>query len=105
MVTDNLNSRSRAKVFLSYCHAEPNADVVRAVQTAIAGQHDVFCDVVSLEPGVPWGTEIEAKLAEADYFVVFLSAEAAKSKALAEETRRAVKLQDEIGRPRILPVP
>jgi hypothetical protein len=77
---------------------------VHAVHTALAGQHEVFCDI-GLEPGTPWASEIEAKLAEADYFVVFLSAEAAKSEWVAEEARRAVKRHDDSGRPRILPVP
>jgi hypothetical protein len=107
MVTDrppDSDSRSRARVFLSYSHADPNAEVVRAVHTALTSQHEVFCDI-GLEPGALWATEIEAKLAEADYFVVFLSGEAANSKALAEETRRAVKRQTDTGRPRILPVP
>src|SRR5688572_3467112 len=106
MITDTPQepgTRSRAKVFLSYARADPNAEVVRAAYSALADRHEVFCDI-GLEPGLPWAAEIETRLAAADYFVVFLSAEANRSKAVAEEARRAVKRQEETGRPRIMPV-
>lgn len=106
MVTDTLQepgTRPRAKVFLSYARADPNADVVHAAYSALADRHEVFCDL-AIEPGVPWEAEIKTNLAAADYFVVFLSAEATRSKVLAEEARCAVRQQEETGRPRILPV-
>jgi hypothetical protein len=95
---------ARAKVFLSYCHADPNVTVVHAVHTALANRYDVFCDI-GLQPGTLWAAEIGTKLADADYYVVFLSSEAATSKAVTEEARRAVKRQSDTGRPRIIPVP
>ena len=106
MTNDNVqqpDTPSRAKVFLSYSRADPNADVVHAAYSALAGRHEVFCDI-GQEPGEEWAPQIEAALADADYFVVFLSAEANRSRTLTEEARRAVKRKGEIGRPRILPV-
>lgn len=96
-------SSSAPAVFLSYCHADPNADVVRLVYSALSSRYRTFCDV-ELEPGVRWAAEIDANLASASYFVVFLSAEAADSKGVTEEVRRAVTLNPERGRPRIIPV-
>lgn len=107
MFTDDLQeppgTRSRAKVFLSYARTDPNADIVYAAYSALADRHEVFCDI-GLEIGKPWAAEVEASLANADYFVIFLSAEATSSRTMTEEARRAVKRQDETGRPRILPV-
>lgn len=107
MTTDTLpdpGSRTPAKVFLSYCHADPNAGVVQKVYSALKERHEVFVDN-GITSGTPWSPETDVWLAKADYFVVFLSAEAAKSHGVAEEVRRAVKRRDETGRPTILTVP
>src|SRR5260221_7034027 len=106
MVADTLpdpDPRSRGKVFLSYCQSDPNAEVVHAVYSALRQRHDVFLDV-GLQPGAEWSKESEARLADTDHFVVFLSAEAARSYWVIEEVRRAVERQKDTGQPSILSV-
>lgn len=95
----------QARIFLSYKrHADPDANIVSAVYDALeqAG-HIVFIDR-SLTIGTHWAEEIRNEILEADFFIVFISADACNSEMLIEEVRTAYHAYQENNHPITLPV-
>jgi hypothetical protein len=67
---------------------------------------DLCMDVKSFEPGDDWADEIDRNIRRADVFYLMWSKNAAESKWVLEEARRAVELSDvnKRQRPRIKPI-
>src|SRR6476469_6815146 len=94
-----------ARVFLSYKrHVEPDqtlaGDLVRGLEQAGC---TVFTDQ-RLTVGQAWAQEIERQVREADYLVVFLTADSSRSEMVRGEVEMARHYAAVAARPRILPV-
>ena len=94
-----------ARVFLSYKrHVEPDqtlaGELVRGLEQAGC---TVFIDQ-RLTVGQAWAQEIERQVREADYLVVFLTADSSRSEMVRGEIEMARHYAAVASRPRILPV-
>ena len=94
-----------ARVFLSYKrHVEPDqtlaGEVVVALETA---GHTVFIDQ-RLTVGQAWAKEIETQVHQADYLIVFLTADSSRSEMVRGEIEMARHHAATTSHPRILPV-
>jgi hypothetical protein len=94
-----------AFVFIAYRHTDPDASVARELARVVSrAGHEVFIDT-GIRWGADWVDSIREALLGADYFVVLLSPEAAKSEMLAEEVALANSLAEQRqGSPVILPI-
>jgi hypothetical protein len=93
------------RLFISYKRkAEPDQTVAVQVFQALSQQVEVFIDQTILV-GTPWAERIEAELRQADFLILFLSAESIGSEMVLAEVKLAQQLaQQQTGRPVILPV-
>jgi class 3 adenylate cyclase len=97
----------RAKVFISYRSQDPDLSLAQQFhETLKAAGHEVFMAGVSLRLGENWPKRLERELEQCDYFVLFLSPQAAQSEMVIEEVRRVKILRDAHpeGKPVILPI-
>ncbi|MBR8835917.1 MAG: AAA-like domain-containing protein [Stigonema ocellatum SAG 48.90 = DSM 106950] len=92
-------------IFISYKRdAQPDEPIALQLLQELSQQHDVFIDQ-TMVVGTHWAECIEAQIRQADYFIVFLSAESINSEMVETEITLAhdlAKIQG--GRPTILPV-
>ena len=96
--------RAKARIFISYKRAvEPDERVALEVYHALAAAHDVFIDR-SIEIGDPWGKEIAQRIGDADFFIVFLSADSVASDMVRGEIEKAYQRAKAESSPKILPV-
>ncbi|MCL4300568.1 MAG: AAA-like domain-containing protein [Anaerolineae bacterium] len=95
----------RIRLFISYKRdITPDEPVARQVFQALSQQYDVFIDQTMLV-GTRWAERIETELRQADFLLVFLSAESVGSEMVLAEIKTAHRLaQEQAGRPVILPV-
>lgn len=94
-----------ARVFLSYKrNVEPDQTLAGEMVGALekAG-HAVFIDQ-RLTVGQAWAREIETQVREADYLIVFLTADSSRSEMVRGEIEMARHHAATASRPRILPV-
>ena len=94
-----------ARVFLSYKrHVEPDQSLAGEMVGALekAG-HTVFIDQ-RLTIGQAWAREIESQVNQADYLVVFLTADSSRSEMVRGEIEMARHHAATASHPRILPV-
>ena len=94
-----------ARVFLSYKrNVEPDqglaTEMVRGLEKA---GHVVFIDQ-RLTVGQAWAREIETQIGEADYLIVFLTADSSRSEMVRGEIEMARQLAARSSKPHILPV-
>ena len=94
-----------ARVFLSYKrNVEPDqglaTEMVRGLEQA---GHVVFIDQ-RLTVGQAWAREIENQIREADYLIVFLTADSSRSEMVRGEIEMARHLAAKSSKPQILPV-
>jgi len=94
-----------ARVFLSYKrNMEPDQTLAGEVVRGLEGAgHAVFIDQ-RLTVGQTWAQEIETQVREADYLVVFLTAESSHSEMVRGEIEMARHHAAAASHPRILPV-
>jgi hypothetical protein len=94
-----------ARVFLSYKrNMEPDQTLAGEVVRGLEGAgHAVFIDQ-RLTVGQTWAQEIETQVREADYLVVFLTAESSHSEMVRGEIEMARHHAAAAAHPRILPV-
>jgi len=92
-------------VLLYKRNAQPDEQIMRALEQNLASQgHQVFVDR-HLAVGVEWAREIESKIASADAVIPLLSAASIQSEMLAYEIQLAHSFAErQGGKPRILPV-
>ncbi|MFH7024433.1 MAG: AAA-like domain-containing protein [Heteroscytonema crispum UTEX LB 1556] len=104
---DNINNvESRVKrVFISYKRdVEPDEPVAVQVFQALSQQHQVFIDQRMLV-GTSWAERIEIEIRQADFLIIFLSAQSINSEMVEAEISMAHQLaKEQAGRPVILPV-
>jgi hypothetical protein len=94
-----------ARVFLSYKrNVEPDQSLASETVAALeqAG-HTVFIDQ-RLTVGQAWAQEIETQVGQADYLIVFLTADSSRSEMVRGEIEMARHRAAAASRPRILPV-
>jgi hypothetical protein len=94
-----------ARVFLSYKrNVQPDEglakDMLRGLEQA---GHSVFIDQ-RLTVGQAWAQEIEAQVKQADFLIVFLTADSSRSEMVRGEIEMARQHAAASSRPRILPV-
>lgn len=94
-----------AKAFISYTgHANPDDKLANYFADYLDNrQHAIFIQT-KIAPGESWPEVVDAKLKDADYLILVLSTEAARSDMVIEEVRRAVRLRQDNGHPIVLPV-
>lgn len=95
----------KKRIFISYKrNTDPDEQVALQVFEALAQQHQVFIDQ-TMSVGTHWVERIEAELRQADFFIVFLSAQSVHSEMVEAEIKMAHNLgQVQGGYPAILPV-
>ncbi len=96
---------ARARVFISYKRdVKPDETLAHDLKSALtkAGHH-VFIDQ-TMPPGVEWALEIERQIKKSDFLLVLLSEASAQSEMVAKEVEDAYKLQQQAGKPIIVPV-
>jgi hypothetical protein len=96
---------TRARVFISYKRdAKPDEALAHDLKHALtqAGHHS-FIDQ-SMLLGVEWALEIEQQIKKSDVLLVLLSEASAQSEMVAKEIESAYKLQEQTGKPTIIPV-
>lgn len=93
------------RIFISYKrNTEPDEPVALQVFEALSRQHQVFIDQ-TMAVGTHWVERIEAELRQADFLIVFLSAQSVHSEMVEAEIKMAHNLaQVQQGHPVILPV-
>ncbi len=92
-----------ARVFISYRHVQPDEQIARTLEQALArARHAVFIDT-GIEIGSEWARAIEALIRSAQFFVVLLSAESILSDMLRQEVKLAHERR-RTGQLRVLPV-
>jgi hypothetical protein len=91
--------------FVSYA-SQDRDEVLRRVQMLSATRVRYFQDVLDLEPGEVWSTELERAIREADLFLLFWSSRAKASTWVRKEVDFALacKAGDELSPPEIRPV-
>lgn len=94
-----------ARFFISYRRsATPDNELVGLLKEAITrAGHEVFIDV-AMPVGVDWVKSIEEAIAQCDFLVPLLSADALHSEMVLGEIRLAHRRRVEHGQPGILPV-
>jgi hypothetical protein len=94
-----------ARLFLSYKrNVEPDQSLARDVTDGLSrAGHAVFTDQ-RLAVGQTWAREIEQQIRQADYLVVFLTAESSRSEMVRGEIELARHHAASAGKPLILPV-
>ncbi len=92
-------------VLLYRRNAQPDEQVMRALEEKLSGQgYEVFVDR-HLAVGVDWAREIENKIGSADAVVALLSAASVQSEMLSYEVQLAHSFAErQNGKPRLLPV-
>lgn len=91
----------RARVFISYKHAQPDQDLAEQLCNALALDHDVFIDQ-QIPAGENWARRINEELDRTDVFVVLLSKLSVESEMVVGEINY---VRDRAGkRPLMLPV-
>ena len=95
----------RARIFISYRrNVVPDDQIALETFQTLSKEHDVFIDR-TMPVGRRWAAQIETELRQADFLVVFLSAESIRSEMVEAEIETAHRLAKEgDGRPIILPV-
>ncbi len=93
----------RRKIFISYCHVEPDQTVAWAAAERLALHHDVFIDRL-IPPGSEWGEVIDTSMNEADFVIAFVSEKSVRSEMVTEEIRLAHQLRKTNGYPTLVPV-
>src|SRR5215213_2578884 len=96
---------TRARVFISYKRdVKPDETLALDLKSALtqAGHH-TFIDQTMLL-GVEWALEIERQIKKSDFLLVLLSEASAQSEMVAKEVENASKLQQQTGKPVIVPV-
>jgi hypothetical protein len=100
----NNHQTTRARVFISYKHDNPDQELARKIYEGLRPRHDVFIDL-DIQVGMHWGRRINAEIEQADFFVVLLSEQSINSEMVMGELDLARDLAAaRPGRPRILPV-
>ena len=69
---NNDREATRARVFISYKHANPDQDLALKIYEGLRQRFDVFIDQ-EISVGMNWARRINAELDRADFFVVLLS--------------------------------
>jgi hypothetical protein len=96
---------TRARVFISYKRdVKPDETLAHDLQSALtqAGHHSFIDQTMLL--GVEWALEIERQIKKSDFLLVLLSEASAQSEMVAKEVESAYKLQQQTGKPIIVPV-
>jgi AAA-like domain/TIR domain len=102
----NVPSNQQAtRFFISYAHADlQSEELAKSLCTRLRVKHfEAFIDS-DITIGTDWVEEIESRISQSDFFVVFLSEKALKSEMLQAEVRLAHRRKKESGHPRILPI-
>ena len=96
---------SYKKVFISYA-SQDRDEVLKRVQMLSHLKVNFFQDIVNLEPGDRWESELHRHIAESDLFLLFWSNAAKESKLVLQEVRYALQVKggDDAKPPEILPV-
>ncbi len=97
-------STPKKRIFLSYKRdVDPDQTIALAVHQALSQHHTVFIDQTMLV-GTQWVECIEREIRQADVLIVLLSAASVRSEMVTAEVALAHQLNQEKGRPLILPV-
>ncbi len=104
-IEDRDDQATRARIFISYRHADPDQVLAVQLYDALRARFDVFIDR-RIPVGTDWAQRINLELERADFFVVLLSEQSVQSEMVVGELELARDLAAERGvrRPRILPV-
>ncbi len=94
---------SRKHIFISYRHNDPDQAVALQIYQEFGKEHDVFIDQ-NIPVGTRWAERIEAELRQSDFHILLLSADSINSELLKAEIETAYRLNEQSGRPIILPV-
>ncbi|MEM9275847.1 MAG: AAA-like domain-containing protein [Cyanobacteria bacterium P01_F01_bin.143] len=93
------------KVFISYRTQEPDISLAQKFYDHLkAAEHNPFMAAKSIPWGENWVERIDQELKSCDYFLLLLSEQSVISDMVAAELRTAKKLQNELGKPVILPI-
>lgn len=87
------NGRAARTAFASYSSEDRQRVLDRIDAVRIAAGLDVFLDCLSLNPSEPWKQRLAKEIPARDLFMLFWSAEAAKSQWVDWEWRRALALK------------
>ena len=99
------NPASSQRVFISYRTQEPDKSLAQTFHEQLkAAGHESFMAAESIDWGENWVDRIDEELKHCDYFVLLLSEQSASSDMVAGEVRTAKRLQDQWGKPVILPI-
>jgi hypothetical protein len=99
------SSGKKARVFISYSTQEPDFRLAEEFYNALqAHGHHTFLSSREIVWGEDWPQRIDQELERCDYFLLLLSFHSAFSEMVAEEVRRAKELQNQHGKPSILPI-
>jgi hypothetical protein len=104
---ENQSHVQRKSIFISYRHIEPDRQLANIISShLLQAGHDTFLDTSSIRWGADWVKTIEGALSAADYMVLLLSQESARSEMVVEEIRIAKKLSaaNEGRKPKLLPI-
>ncbi len=97
--------KAETKVFISYHRNGPSKKLAEKLHDVLEeGGYSPFVDLKDIPPGADWAKTIITELQQSDYFVLFLSEKANFSEMVLKEVEIARKLQDQYGKPLILPV-
>lgn len=92
------------KVFVSYCHSEPDSSLASTFVEALSGAgHIAFIDT-KIQWGTEWARIIRSELEKADFLLVLLSQNSSDSIMVREEIKIGYKLFQEHGSPELLPI-
>ena len=97
----------RARIFISYRSKEPDLGLAHRFFTALQDEgHHPFMAGESIRLGERWPARIDQALEQCDWFLLFLSPQAATSEMVTEEVRRVKALQEKRGGewPALLPI-
>ena len=94
-----------ARAFISYTgHATPDARLAAFFTEYLSARnHEIFIQT-KIAPGETWPAVVDTKLKDADYLVVLLSTQSSSSDMVIEEVRRGVRLRDQQGHPKLIPI-
>src|SRR5215213_3197003 len=96
---------TRARVFISYKHADPDQELALKLYEGLRPRLDVFIDR-EIPVGMDWARRINVELEQADFFVVLLSEQSIRSEMVIGELDfvRDLAAERPERRPHILPV-